>query len=258
MCDDGSTDGSRQKIKEFAEAYPQEFRLFLKEHEGITAIARNLNELIESATGDYIAFLAGDDSYLENRFSDQIDVLEGQQKIVISYALGVNCVGGRLSGLAMTNPSFCALYSKDPKSLYEHVTTQMPLIFIQGMLADAKFLQSFRPFDDSLIADDWVFNIRVAEKLIQTGKGFHFSAEPVFVRNIHEANTSRNPAEHLPRILEVARKYFTPENFRKFKYSILKSGLRSRYRTPLKAFNFLVIYRKAVSSINKGSGFEHT
>ena len=55
-----------------------------------------------------------------------------------------------------------------------YVTNQIPLIFIQGILADSKFLKSLRPFEDSQIADDWIFNIRVAKNWSRLKKDFIF------------------------------------------------------------------------------------
>ena len=56
--DDGSSDGSAEIIKEYAEKYPDKFKAFYKENGG-QASARNL--ALPYATGEYLGFVDSDD-----------------------------------------------------------------------------------------------------------------------------------------------------------------------------------------------------
>lgn len=58
VVDDGSSDGSAEIIKEYAEKYPDKFKAFYKENGG-QASARNL--ALPYATGEYLGFVDSDD-----------------------------------------------------------------------------------------------------------------------------------------------------------------------------------------------------
>ncbi|MBU3022183.1 glycosyltransferase family A protein [Aestuariibacter sp. A3R04] len=73
VCDDASTDSTADIIrglsKEFAQLKP-----ILKTQNG--GLANNMRTLLEAATGDYIAYLDGDDVALPGKLQTQIDYLD--------------------------------------------------------------------------------------------------------------------------------------------------------------------------------------
>lgn len=71
IFDDGSTDGSREKLMLYAAA-DSRIRLFLRDHGGHT---RLLNEGINYSQGEFIARMDSDDIAMPSRFETQIDYL---------------------------------------------------------------------------------------------------------------------------------------------------------------------------------------
>lgn len=68
VVDDGSTDASAQIVREVIESHPEHnIRLVSQENRGVSA-ARNRG--IEEATGEYVAFLDGDDYYLSGYIAE--------------------------------------------------------------------------------------------------------------------------------------------------------------------------------------------
>lgn len=61
ICDDKSTDNTREIIKKYAEKYKNIKPIFLKENSGQTGYVRGLG--VENATSPYIMFLDSDDEY---------------------------------------------------------------------------------------------------------------------------------------------------------------------------------------------------
>lgn len=71
IVNDGSTDNSQEVINDFAARYPSKIKSFIKENGGISD-ARNLG--IEKASGEYIAFVDGDD-YAEPTMFEELYTL---------------------------------------------------------------------------------------------------------------------------------------------------------------------------------------
>ena len=76
LCDDGSTDRSRQIAEEFAAADPARIRVLAHPDRGThgASAARNLGLAV--ARGRYVAFLDGDDVWLPHKLSEQVAVLD--------------------------------------------------------------------------------------------------------------------------------------------------------------------------------------
>jgi glycosyltransferase involved in cell wall biosynthesis len=73
VCDDGSTDGTEDDLRPWAEEQPRLRYLRLDRNHGSPAPARNLG--IESAHGEWIALLDSDDRWLPNKLAVQSDAL---------------------------------------------------------------------------------------------------------------------------------------------------------------------------------------
>jgi glycosyltransferase involved in cell wall biosynthesis len=83
VADDCSTDGTVQMLLEYVEKYPGKFVLQLaNKNNGITI---NSNNAHFACTGKYIAWMAGDDLMLPGKISSQVDLMEKDINIVLSY-----------------------------------------------------------------------------------------------------------------------------------------------------------------------------
>lgn len=82
FVDDGSTDNSREIIKEFAKK-DKRIKLFTQNNQGVSK-ARNLGFLMSKGT--YIQFLDADDLLTKNKLSLQIEHLDKNPKVDISYS----------------------------------------------------------------------------------------------------------------------------------------------------------------------------
>lgn len=69
IIDDGSTDGSHDKLKELSEKYTQYIFEIYKENKGHI----RLTETINKAQGEYISILSSDDWYMPQKISQQIN-----------------------------------------------------------------------------------------------------------------------------------------------------------------------------------------
>lgn len=85
ICDDGSTDGTYELLKELTR---DDERCILIQNKSNQGLAQTLNNCIAIAKGDYVARMDADDISLKNRLEEEVTFLETHNE----YALvGGNC-----------------------------------------------------------------------------------------------------------------------------------------------------------------------
>lgn len=241
VLDDGSDDGTVELLEKIRETSPVNLKLILKTHGGVEHIARNINELIKLASGDYISFLASDDRYTDNRFIEQLDYLESNQNCVAVYANGINIKSG--DDLGFVHPSYMNKIFMDStgNKLLQHVKSTVPTLFIQSILVRAQFIKEYEAFDSDLIADDWVFNIKILENIVKKNKTIKYINKVVFIRNLHVSNTSFNYAVHYKRVEQVAQRY--SKRKKKIMMEVVTRGL-IRSIISLELHRFIFYFKK--------------
>jgi glycosyltransferase involved in cell wall biosynthesis len=79
LSDDGSTDGTVDVLREYAE---RDARVVVVASERNTGIAGAFNRGLDAHTGEYIAWLGGDDLMLAGKLSRQVAVLESRPDVI--------------------------------------------------------------------------------------------------------------------------------------------------------------------------------
>ena len=83
VADDGSTDGTHELLNDYALCYPGRFVLRLSEkNQGIT---KNSNAAHFACSGDYVAWIGGDDVMLPGKISKQVEYMERHSECTICY-----------------------------------------------------------------------------------------------------------------------------------------------------------------------------
>jgi glycosyltransferase involved in cell wall biosynthesis len=80
LSDDGSTDGTQDVLREYSARDPERVKVVASEHN--TGIAGAFNRALEAHTGDYIAWLGGDDVMLPGKLSRQVAVLQARPDVI--------------------------------------------------------------------------------------------------------------------------------------------------------------------------------
>jgi glycosyltransferase involved in cell wall biosynthesis len=209
IIDDGSTDGTIELIKKIASQIGDSISLrpYFLEHTGISAISNNLQKLIDLATKRYVCFISSDDTYVPNAFKEQIEIMQKEKEIKGVFADGINVFqdGTQASSMGPKDKKILSTDSVD--KVLSYITNNTPSLFIQSCIVDSLFIKSYQAFDLEMIADDWVFNIRFFSELKKSNSSFHFMDKPVFMRNLHGDNTSRNILSQYARIRQVSERY---------------------------------------------------
>jgi len=231
VLDDGSSDNTPDILRRMQRDSPIRMNVIFNKHEGVAAIARNMLNLIELSSNKYIAFLASDDSYVPNRFKKQIDILEKNLNCQIVYGNGTNIRNGEVAGLVVRPKEVELMKALDPCAIFNFVTSAPPQIYLQAVLAKRSFLENVIPFDDDLIADDWVFNIKVFRYLCNNKLDFGYLDESLFNRNLLDTSTSNNYYHHFNRVAGVAVRYLDVKNkkfYLRFYLGYIKAFLKKK------------------------------
>lgn len=209
IIDDGSTDGTVDIIKQVSSRLDDSItlRTYFFEHSGVGAISKNFQKLIELSTKKYVCFIASDDTYVPDAFREQILTMEKDRTIKGVFADGINVFPDGLQTRSMGQKDRSVLETGSVDRVLNYITSNTPSLFIQSCIVDGSFIKSYQAFDLDMIADDWVFNIRFFSELKRNNLNYSFSDKPVFVRNLHGDNTSRNVLSQYARIRQVAEKY---------------------------------------------------
>ncbi|MGF1508238.1 MAG: glycosyltransferase family 2 protein [Myxococcota bacterium] len=232
LFDDGSTDDTPTVLAELARQEPM-LRYRILDHGGVESIAKNFNHLVDSATGDYITFLSADDEILSRRFNRPVEILEANHDISGVYSNGVNVLNGKVLGPVVCGNTISLFASGDPRDIYTHITNNFSDLFIQGLLVRREFFDGFVGFDETLIADDWVFNIRFFSRAHAMAKKVVFLDETAFARHLLPSRTSANIEVHSKRVEQVISKYVEPSSRqllrRLFYWKLFRQSLKARH-----------------------------
>ncbi len=80
LSDDGSTDGTSAILREYAARDPE--RIIVVASERNTGIAGAFNRALDAHSGEYIAWLGGDDVMLPAKLSRQVALLQGRPDVI--------------------------------------------------------------------------------------------------------------------------------------------------------------------------------
>jgi glycosyltransferase involved in cell wall biosynthesis len=104
--DDFSTDGSRDILKEYEQRYPEQVKVIYQEKNlGFDSDERNGTIMLKHSTAKYIAFLDGDDYWIDDsKLQKQISFLEANTDYSICFHKVMVDEDGKLKEDTITNP----------------------------------------------------------------------------------------------------------------------------------------------------------
>ena len=85
LVDDGSSDGSAEAARAYADAYPDRIRCLAHEGRANRGASASRNLGAAMARGEYIAFLDADDVYLPHKLAEQVPLLDARPDAGMLY-----------------------------------------------------------------------------------------------------------------------------------------------------------------------------
>ena len=182
ILDDGSTDGSLEILRRYADRDPR-IRLTSQPNKGLVA---SLNELIDLARGEFIARMDGDDISSPERFRRQVNYLRAHPECVL--------VGSRVRLIDPEGDPLCDWCTIQEHEALESTFLRAELVTVVShpaimMRRDAVLaIGKYRPFE---VIEDVNLFLRLSEN----GRIANVP-EALLKYRIHASNISKTPSYH--------------------------------------------------------------
>jgi glycosyltransferase involved in cell wall biosynthesis len=195
IYDDHSTDGTTDIVRRYAQRYPDKIKLVVQP--GNVGAAENWKQLLQSATTPYLAYVEGDDYWVdEQKLEKQFALLQHNPSVGMVYAQAIQIypgqAGGQVIGKALARH---ALYLGNP--------IPSPTVVMRTRCLDGFFdelgdrLQSWKMGDYPL----WFY--------ISAGWELAFIGEPMSAYRVLQNSATRSSAKsHWIRSKLSIRRYF--------------------------------------------------
>ncbi len=194
IVDDGSTDDTVARAKQFAEADAR-FTILPHANAGVSA-ARNA--ALEKARGNFIAFLDADDVWLPEKLSRQMERLKKNPAVNFIFTNYFIWDGEKNLGLRYSRPEKMPLKNLDRKLIF------FCLFGISSVMVKRELILRAGHFDPEFsYAEDWDFWLRLSESGLRAEGIF----EPLMRYRVWPGNVSKNDvrmARANVRVLEKA------------------------------------------------------
>lgn len=176
VIDDGSTDGSVEKLRKMKKNY--NFKLICQENQGV---CKTLNRAIfEVSTGEYLALLASDDFWHEDKVRLQIEALSLRPGSEFCFSQAREFVDAAMPENGRIFPRRCREGNVlNSVFIRQHVPAG-------SMLFSRRLFEALGGFDEDLREEDWDFVIRSAAVT-----SFSAVNRPLLYYRAHSTNTMR-------------------------------------------------------------------
>ena len=180
IIDDGSKDGSVEKIQEMIFACEKRFKRFEFRYRPNKGLSRTLNEALVWCEGEYYSPFASDDIMCANKIEIQVKYLElniqyagvfGAFQIIDNYGVVINFIKRKN-----------AIYSFEDIFLHKH---ELPA---PTQLIRTHLIKEVGGYAENILIEDWFMLLKISHR------NFKFSyLDTIFVKyRRHEDNTSKS------------------------------------------------------------------
>jgi glycosyltransferase involved in cell wall biosynthesis len=177
--DDGSTDGSRMVLADFAAQHPDRVRVFAQIHAGAAA-ARN--RAFAESRGHWLAFLDQDDLWEPHRLATQLAAVQPGDDLIHSECRIIDGTGRTVRPQFSTEP--CELHATLGRAIRHNP------IYVLTVLVRREAVQRVGYLDPANRFGTDEYHLRL--KLLATGSRCRYLGETLASYRVHGGNTSRD------------------------------------------------------------------
>ncbi len=202
IIDDGSKDGSVDKIKEMLNICKKRFKHFEFRSRQNKGLCATLNEAIIWCSGEYFSPIASDDKMLKNKISLQIQFME---KHTSFPACGGKIIKIYDDGRMVKSSNFIKFKKLGFKDFILHKKS-IPAPTLLYRFSD---LRSIGGYPEDISVEDWFMLL----KLTETGKSLAVLPDLLCFYRIHVNNFSKNYIKVYESHLKILKNYKNSEYF---------------------------------------------
>lgn len=152
VIDDGSTDNSREIIKDLQKEY--NFQFIFRANKGLSA---TLNEAVSKAKGKYFCACASDDKFLFDKIEKQVFFMENNQNYAMTYGKIIKFDdNGMEEKREVKNPKSGEIF----KDILMH-NTVIPAVTV---MIKTDTIKNVGGYDENLYIEDWDMWLKIADK----------------------------------------------------------------------------------------------
>lgn len=179
IIDDGSKDGSVEKIKEMIPACQERFIRFEFRHRPNKGLSATLNEALEWCVGKYFSALASDDIVLKNKIDIQTKHMEENPK--------TTAVFGSANYIDQNNNIKILAKLKQQEYFFDKIFLNECQFYAPTQLMRKSILDEVGGYDPDILVEDWYMWLKMAER------GSVYCLSDTFANyRIHSNNTTKN------------------------------------------------------------------
>lgn len=189
VVDDASPDSTPKILDNLSKISPIPMRVYLNEtNKGPTA---TLNRALKLSEGDFIALLPSDDKFAPRRFESQVQLFVNDPALMIVYGNG-RTFSEEGPGYRLHREKVRRKLSMDTGDILDYLYTHTSPFFLQTALIKRNLIMEVGGLDESLVADDWVLNIKIFRELLRSGGHFACVDEDLVYYRVHEGNVHKD------------------------------------------------------------------
>ena len=252
VVDDGSKDGSVEKLNKLKEKSPCPFKVIAQENTG--NIGMNMNRCVAASRGEFILTISLDDMIPPNSLGTKMKYLLQDSKIACLVSL---------KGVEITSDGkFYKKFFND--RIYHGITNeeicetqfQRGVYAVQNSIMRREIFDLVGGYDEDLKGDDIVLTTKLAQYMVKNPE-WRFEVENetdgVYYR-LHKTNITRNSKHVLEVYLEVYERYWKDRDYPDDVKEAISNGLTALpYETCLEIFKN---YPKAMDLLNNDNRFK--
>lgn len=179
IVDDGSKDNSRAVIEGFQR---KDSRVSAYFHEKNMGIAKTVNELLDKATGEYIAHLASDDVWVPSKLEKQLKILSINNQLIVWSEGEIIDGNGKSLNKKFTDLARASHKKKSGRIFYELLNGNY--IFGSTLMFKREAMNGIY-YDTKLkYLNDFIAMLDLAKK-----NSFYFIEEPLGKYRVHSSNS---------------------------------------------------------------------
>ena len=205
--DDGSSDESRDVLKQAVKKSKYPIQLILQENTG--NLAKNFNRGIARATGEFITFVSLDDVLNMEQVDSAVSEMKTDETLAFAASTNFDIIDADGNVTENRKLPIHENFNASAADMLEFEYSRFESFWLQGTVFRRKIIDAVDGFDEDMRADDIVLRTKVLRYVNEHGDcSFLLSKNKSFQYRLHGNNISGNTFRQIKSITEYLDRYW--------------------------------------------------